>query len=87
MEWQPISTAPKDGTLVMLWDPDGDPNYYIARWFADHRYRREGPFGPFVWTNGDPASGIRLARDVPTHWMPLPAPPAAVLAVTEGDKG
>lgn len=59
-KWQPIDTAPKDGTEIIIWDGS---NIRIAtfmytdddgqmKWFPDGM--------PFV---------------VATHWMPLPSPP------------
>lgn len=71
MDWQDISTAPKDGTRVILYQPDG-------------QWRRRGPHrGAEVATGywhqpGNPeADGFWVAGGAfrPTHWMPLPAPP------------
>lgn len=70
-EWQPIETAPKDGTrvLVSLWawdDPaTGDRLTEIVYWGGDD------------WRNGYPDDVDAFANTVnpPTHWMPLPEPP------------
>jgi len=79
MEWQPIDTAPKDGTGVLL-----APHMATASW----------DFGAEGWIilniplnedrtlsfSGDkPELWFELMADVygvqPTHWMPLPEPP------------
>jgi hypothetical protein len=62
LEWQPIETAPKDGTIVLL--------------VIDH-----GKWGEKVWTGLWDDGWMVIygkARNAPTHWMPLPAPPAAI---------
>lgn len=60
MEWQPIETAPKDGTPVLLYaTPRMEVGYWnvavtdvgITGWYPSMYWRR------------------------PTHWMPLPEPP------------
>jgi len=75
MEWQPIETAPKDGTVILLWDPSGETPWVVAMWSADDRpFVNE--FGPFVWLVGaNPRYSERIAENVPTHWMPMPEPP------------
>lgn len=63
MEWQPIDTAPQDGTLVLLYVPDR---------FPDERYvtgRSDGP--EFGWT--DVTSDWYGMK--PTYWAALPSPP------------
>jgi hypothetical protein len=62
-DWQPIETAPKDGTPVLLWDPDGVCRAEEARWSPNGR--PGGEFGPFVWLMGN---DDRVAERVPTHW-------------------
>jgi hypothetical protein len=66
MEWQPIDTAPAE-TDVIVADPDrlsGEFHISIA-W----RHAESGKW----WR---PHSGPSLASYImPTHWMPLPAPP------------
>ena len=58
-KWQPIATAPKDGSYVLVYDPDvGFP--YTCTW----------EYGE--WTE---ASGEQYMTFKPTHWMPLPEPP------------
>jgi len=78
-QWQDISTVPKDGRWVMLYCPfDDRDEIRICRWVADHMLsRRHGSFGPFVWSTYDsmPNLGV-IAEMVPTHWQPIPAPPA-----------
>ena len=72
-EWQPIETAPLDGTLMDIWvipfngAPEGRfPNmYWIAGSF------RHPPSSSRPGDYGQP-----VAAEV-THWMPLPAPPSS----------
>lgn len=69
-EWQPIETAPKDGTRVILWCC---PKASIRRGFAEIcRWGQHDDWGK-VWLrhNGKEIVG----PDVATHWMPLPDPP------------
>ena len=74
--WQPIDTAPKDGTPVVILDrsphygnePKGT-GYLVARFrkprLGDWNYpdgRWEAMYGP-------------CSAHSPSHWMPLPEPP------------
>ena len=61
MGWQPIETAPKDGAVVVLLNDDGD---IIAARFGTDGWWYDA--GDGCWNDA-----------FMTHWMPLPAPPAA----------
>ena len=66
--WQPIETAPKDGTAVLLYMADGK---YAA---AEFRTRNDGiAFWEIAHIETTGASICLLAKA--THWQPLPAPP------------
>lgn len=81
VEWQPIETAPKDGTEVIGYRPDQGAFCFRWAWMSE-----------FVATdrNGDPIEDYdEMAADWwhdrwgwmegdlrPTHWRHLPAPPA-----------
>ena len=69
MNWQPIETAPKDGTLVILYDPSEEAVcvgvFDFNLWHcADEHQPENGEFGLEGFISG-----------LPTHWMPLPSPP------------
>jgi hypothetical protein len=59
-DWQPIETAPKDGTEVLCFVGGIGMGPMVLYWM--HGYWREK------------ANSLGLKRP-PTHWMPLPAPP------------
>jgi hypothetical protein len=71
-EWQPIETAPKDGTQIVLiikrpyTSSDGGTEYeqsfVISRFCNYDKMWLEINYGK-NW------------EDIPTHWMPLPKPP------------
>ena len=69
-EWQPIETAPKDGTRILAFFAlEENDEYYaqivIIRWSY---YKR--------WESADYGGEIDYEFDSqPTHWMPLPNPP------------
>jgi hypothetical protein len=63
-EWQPIETAPKDGTKF-LGAYSGVNDVYAAYWFADV----DSIYGGYFVKDGT----IQVVK--PTHWMPLPQPP------------
>jgi hypothetical protein len=67
-EWQPIETAPKDGTLVLLLDIHG--NHRIGGYELNCQNRKWGT----GWEGGDWDFKIDFDPQ-PTHWMPLPQPP------------
>lgn len=68
-EWQPIETAPKDGTWILLYKEqelsgivqvdEWCPSIQTVKWAYDR------------WCE---CSGYS-AFATPTHWMPLPKPP------------
>jgi len=73
MEWQPISTAPRDGTPILTYGgkPDADSD--------------EGPFPAIdvIWWNKNMGGWRHTSYDSgyygehfgATHWMHLPSPP------------
>lgn len=79
MDWQPIETAPKDGTRILvarLGKAIGVHEIEITEWFVMEQSRMEHVEGdlyrkvllePYEGWNGN---GHRA-----THWMPLPEPP------------
>lgn len=78
MTWRPISTAPKDGTWIIVYDP-----YFVSEMpvsigtymTADERDTcgrfKKGEWLLFEW-DGMPSSAN------PTHWMPLPDAPSVL---------
>lgn len=67
MQWQPISTAPKDGTWVLVYRRRSDTQDDIEAaqyntWIADKKAWMKGDISFPTW-------------DEPTHWMPLPELP------------
>ncbi len=64
-EWQPIETAPKDGTEILVFI---DGNIFQA-----HQDEQLDWCMPFAKAHGCGCCGWN--DDKPTHWMPLPPPP------------
>ena len=74
MEWQPISTAPKDGTFILAWaEYCGGGEQVVVQYRKPKG--RAGKFGHFVWAQNINSDGDAIAEKVVTRWMPLPAPP------------
>lgn len=68
--WQPIETAPRDGTRVLLAHDE---------WVGAGAWCKEGNGnGPF-WTDYSVASWPyeEYAEIAPSHWMPLPDAPVS----------
>lgn len=72
--WQPIETAPKDGTPILV-GFENSGSIYIVRWWVNPE--------PMTWDGlANEEYGWLLAETtkvafMPTHWMPLPTPPEA----------
>jgi len=69
-DWQPIETAPKDGTEILVFVP---PSTYTRGYVRSVQWRdhdidfwhvEDNKHGPFPLRGGSP-----------THWIPLPEPP------------
>ena len=68
--WQPIATAPRDGTAFLGYMPGR--RGYVAR--QDVCPMHWSAWGGGTWENS--TSGHHI-HDAVTHWMPLPAPPGS----------
>ena len=82
MEWQPIETAPKDGTeIVAVFSKDYGfqeaPTVYGPWTVAFRRGRWMASWGgdSVIERESDFSTEYKEAEMDPTHWMPIPAPP------------
>lgn len=88
-EWQPIETAPRDGSIFVVLAPcidspdatyyDGQVRIWTRQWIVND-YDKNGAW----WDNWKASIAPK-----PTHWMPLPAPPPYIVrdCVYEGGPG
>ena len=80
-EWQPIETAPKDGTEILSYHnreilySNGERKKFewikIVRW--DVFVQWDNPEDEYDWMTG--SNFDEPTPTDPTHWMPLPKPP------------
>lgn len=68
-QWEPIETAPKDGTLILVFYPElhGHDRYSLRYWSA-------GDWGNTREAWSDQWRQIKPVQ--PTYWKPLPEPHA-----------
>jgi hypothetical protein len=86
MTWQPIETAPRDGTRILV--SFGDMGVWQVSW-TEPAYDDwmiwcvdDNKHGPYA-LRGYAATGPRA----PTHWQPLPAPPTSETKPTDAQGG
>jgi hypothetical protein len=78
-EWQPIGTAPKDGTPILVWDldylnyDDEEPIKIVAWEEYESEYNMKHT-GWVLLGCSCLEGGLNTAR-FPFYWMPLPEPP------------
>lgn len=87
MEWQPIETAPRDGSEILAYSEHGGTGTMLVRHIAPCDFLTQPELDEMApicgdtleeadWFFADFLQGDRLAPDCyPTHWMPLPHPP------------
>ncbi len=81
-DWQPIDTAPQNGTRFLAFVPGDDldlPVIGVAFWDAGSpSVRFEATKDPNLWRREIIENGHFVMEGgwySPTHWMPLPEPP------------
>ena len=92
--WQPIETAPKDGTHILVYTPaapESSPRFGAPEWIGEVMWadmlfggfgemKAEGKRGTcYGWCLANSMDGemggYSTVDELPTHWLPLPAPP------------
>lgn len=81
-KWQPIKTAPRDGSEVLVWRKDC--GVLLARWTCCADFLTEDEIEDMLeeeafqedWFYADFVCGGRLDGDLaPVEWLPLPEKP------------
>jgi hypothetical protein len=87
VQWQPIETAPKDGTSVLVSTSFGGVQVvHIAFYRSENEWNSEGQYltgwsdlddwlGWWSYTKGSVTQEKLEGVSAPTHWMPLPESP------------
>ena len=70
--WQPIETAPKDGTKIIVLTVHGEIE--ISEWYVVTTAEYE-PAGDGLFRKVETVFSQGWNGNHPTHWMPLPEPP------------
>lgn len=72
-EWQPIETAPKDATPILIFLPHSERQKVCEVWWAiPYEGAADGWWSTPVGPSG---RGYTILPEAATHWMPLPEPP------------
>ena len=86
MNWQPIETAPKDGTDILVYfDCATQPVVHIAWYRSEQEWEEEGKYcggwetledwlGWWSYTENASSQSKLEGHLAPTHWMPLELP-------------
>lgn len=86
-EWQPIETAPKDGTEIDIWEYCHDPAWRPDEHGIEHGMRLTVVrWGGEYWEQFDQVgmagagfySCCNNGHYTISHWMPIPRPPNAI---------
>jgi hypothetical protein len=73
-KWEPIETAPKDGTDILVYNGDWGGKYITANKIGVASWSQQVlPNGKSGWIASDD-EGVMMYK--PTHWMPLPEEPS-----------
>jgi len=84
MEWQPIETAPKDGTIFDAWCSEHKGYNNAPKRIANCRYS-EGVIW-FLHSHGwFELNTVDFLHATITHWMPLPTPPKGTIDMADHD--
>ena len=87
MEWLPIESAPKDGTEILVYFDFATVSIVHIAWYRSKEdWETSGQFcggwdsleeweGWWSYTRTSVAQEKLEGFRIPTHWMPLPAPP------------
>jgi hypothetical protein len=75
--WQPIKTAPKDGTRILLFMPKTNFKIYVGQYLRNEDRSEAWYCGGFG----------TLSSTKPSHWASLPEPPRRTRARMKGEKG
>jgi len=83
--WQPIATVPRDGTIILALEVHDNPKFRPCVY--EGRYQKASQLSCLLSHEENPRFHNLSANrwSYPTHWMPLPDPPAR--ALTPRDQG
>ena len=79
--WQDISTAPKNGSEVLVWGGRYGTRGPVVAHFMHQAPEDHPPIDPgwYFWPHTSTRYGSFIQLDTPpTHWMPLPTPPGGI---------
>jgi hypothetical protein len=73
--WQPIATAPRDGTRVLIYMPEASRQKVMEAYWA--KPWEGAPEEQCWWStpHGPAGRGYTILPKAVTHWQPMPAPP------------
>ena len=71
-EWQPIETAPKTSSSILVWVPENKCTFCVT-WIGPQETCESG--GWSIFGGGWRICSTRDMVQRPSHWMPLPEPP------------
>jgi hypothetical protein len=74
--WNPIETAPKDGTVILGYFPGFKKSVRETHWIESET-REYGKITRSYaeWYTGAMTGFSSAPEPQPTHWMPIPEPP------------
>jgi hypothetical protein len=78
MNWQPIATAPRDGTDIIVMYHHNETQIVHAAFWLDLQDMDSEETEQVGWWSYDKSEAARVMLTgflTPTHWMPLPEPP------------